>query len=79
MFAWPMPRAVARVEFAHELVEAGLLLQAVDAWRSGSFLLERQVHALMAAVLLGMARLDTLDVDAQAQPPYGKLGQVEQC
>lgn len=32
----------------------------------------------MAAVLLGMARLDTLDVDAQAQPPYGKLGQVEQ-
>jgi hypothetical protein len=36
------------------------------------------VHALVAAVLLRVARLDALDGDAQAQPPDGELGEIEQ-
>ena len=66
------------VELADERIEARLLLQAVHSGWSGRFLLERQVHALVPAVLLRMAGLDALDGDAQAQPPYGQLGEVEQ-
>jgi len=33
----------------------------------------------MAPVLLRAARLDALDVDAQAQPPDRQLAEVEQC
>ncbi len=32
----------------------------------------------MASVLLRMARLDALDIDAQTEPPDGKLGEVEE-
>jgi hypothetical protein len=66
------------VEFLGEGIEAGLLLQGIEGWRAGGFLLEGEVHALMPAVLLGMAWLDALDGDAQAQPPDGELGEVEQ-
>jgi hypothetical protein len=59
------------VELADEGIEARLLLQAVHAGRPGGFLFQRQVHALMTAVLLRMAGLDALDGDAQAQPPDG--------
>src|SRR5262249_41597872 len=45
------------IELAHEGIEAGLLLQAVAAGRAG-FLLQGQVHALVAAILLRMAWLD---------------------
>jgi hypothetical protein len=40
------------VEFLQEIVETGLLLQTVHAGRPGGFLLQRQMHALAAAVLL---------------------------
>jgi len=44
-----------------EVVELGRLLKEVlRRWRGG-FLLQGQVHALVAAILLGMAGLDTLD------------------
>ena len=66
------------IELVHEVVEAGLLLQAVQAWRAGGFLLQGEVHALVAAVLLRMARLDALDGDAEAQPPDRELGEIEQ-
>src|SRR5260221_11679228 len=36
------------------------------------------MHAFMAAVLLWMARLDSLDGNAEPQPPNGESAQVEQ-
>jgi len=36
------------------------------------------MHALMASVLLRMARLDALDLDAEPEPPNGELGEVEE-
>ena len=66
------------VEFADEDIEAFLLLQAVEARRSGSFLLQREVHALVPAVLLRMPRLDPFDRDAEPEPPYRELGDIEQ-
>jgi hypothetical protein len=36
------------------------------------------MHAFVTAVLLGMARLDAFDADAQPQPLHGELAQVEQ-
>ncbi len=64
------------VEFMDECVEASLLLQDVATCWAGGLLLEGQVHALVAPVLLGAARLDALDGDAQPEPPHGELGEV---
>src|SRR5260221_10445871 len=36
------------------------------------------MHAFMAAVLLWMARLDSLDGNAEPKPPNGESAQVEQ-
>ena len=36
------------------------------------------MHAFMAAVLLRMTRLDSLDGNAEAQPPDGESAQVEE-
>jgi hypothetical protein len=46
--------------------------------RAGCLLLEGEVHALVAAVLLRMAGLDALDRNAEAKPPDRELGEVEQ-
>ena len=48
-----------------EIVELGLLLQEVLGGGLGCFLLQRQVHALVAAILLGMAGFDALDLNAE--------------
>ena len=61
-----------------EVVEARLLLQHVLRGGLGSLLLEREVHALVAAVLLGVAGTDALDADAQAQPPHREFGEIEE-
>jgi hypothetical protein len=37
------------------------------------------VHALVQAVLLGVAWFDALDVDTQAQPSHGELGEIEEA
>ena len=67
------------IEFLNEVVEAGLLLQAVHAGRSGCLFLQREMHALVAAVLLRVARLDALDGDAEPQPPDRELGEIEEA
>ena len=56
-----------------EVIEALLLLQEVERGGLGGFILERQVHALVASILLRMSRLDALNVDAQSQPPHREL------
>ena len=66
------------IELLDEGIEAGLLLQAVHAWWSGGFLLQGEVHALVAAVLLRVAWLDAFDCDAEAEPPDRELGEIEQ-
>ena len=53
------------VEGVDELIEARLLLQEVLGGGLGGLLLQRQVHALVAAILLGMSGLDALEVDPQ--------------
>ena len=66
------------VELVHEGLETSLLLQAILLWWSGSLLLQGQVHALVSAVLLRVARLDALDGNAEAQPPDRELAEIEQ-
>jgi hypothetical protein len=56
---WPFT-----IELVDEVIEAGLLLQGVHARRSGRLLFEGQMHALMTAILLGMAWFDALDGNA---------------
>ncbi len=57
------------VELFDEGVELGLLLEQICAGGPRGFLLERQVYAFTASILLGMTRPDAFDADAQAQPP----------
>lgn len=61
-----------------EVVEPSLLLQDVVGGGFGGFLLEGQVHALVASVLLGVSWFDAFDVDAQAEPPDGEPAEAEQ-
>jgi hypothetical protein len=66
------------IELVQEGIEAGLLLQAVHTWRARGFLLQSEVHAFMAAVLLWLSGLDAFDSDAEAEPPDRELGEIEQ-
>ena len=66
------------VKAFNEIIELGLLLQEVLAGRLGGLELERQMHAFVAAVLLRVAGLDALDLDAKAEPPNRELGEVEE-
>jgi hypothetical protein len=58
------------VEALQEVIEPRLLLQEVPRCRLGRLLLQRQMHALVPAILLRMARADALDRDPQPQPPH---------
>ena len=46
--------------------------------RLGGLFLQGQMHALMTAILLRMARFDALNTSSQTQPPDGQLAEVEQ-
>ena len=50
-----------------------LLLQDIRGGRLGGFLLQRQMHPLVPAVLLRLARRDALDLDPQPEPPHGQF------
>src|SRR5258707_5767024 len=67
------------IAFLNKVVEAGLLLQTVHSGRSGCFLLQRQMHALVAGVLLWVARLDALDGDAEPPPPHREFGEIKEA
>lgn len=62
------------VVLAAELVEAALLGAPVGRHRRHGLLLQGQVHALVASVLLRMRRLDALGHDAQLDPPQRQSG-----
>src|SRR5262249_29445176 len=61
------------VEDLDEFVEPSLLLQEIGSSRFGGFFLQGQMHAFMAAVLLGMPRFDAFDANPQAEPPHREL------
>ena len=63
------------IELGSEPIEASLLASQCGGGRTRRFLLERLVHALVPSVLLGMAGLDELWVDTQANPPDGESAQ----
>jgi hypothetical protein len=66
------------VEDFDKVVEPGLLLKEVCSGGLGGFFLQGQMHALMAAVLLGMARPDPFNANTQPEPPDREFAQVEQ-
>ena len=65
------------VEDVDKIIEPGLLLQEVETGRLGGFFLQGQMHALVAAILLRMARPDPFDPNAEAEPPDRQPAQVE--
>src|SRR3954470_9067140 len=66
------------IELLHERIEARLLLEDVRARRARRLVLEREVQPLMPAVLLGMARCNPLEADAEAEPPHRQLAEPVQ-
>src|SRR5207302_11014532 len=66
------------VEGADELIEARLLLQEILGGRLGGLLLERQMHAFVAAVLLRVSGLAALDIDPEPQPPHRQAREAKE-
>jgi hypothetical protein len=67
------------IVFAHERIEASLLLQAVHPRRSRRLFFQGQKHALVATVLLRASWFDAFDGNAEPEPPDGELGEIEQA
>jgi hypothetical protein len=55
------------------LVRTCLLLRDVPSSGLRGFFLQGQMHAFMTAVLLGMARFDPFNADAEPQPPDSRV------
>jgi hypothetical protein len=66
-------------EFAHESTKTRLLLEDVAAGRAVRLLLEGQMHALMAAILLRVAGPDALEGGAQPQPPDRRFREIAEA
>jgi hypothetical protein len=64
------------VEFLAETVEAPLLGGAVARRWAGGLGFKGSVHAFVASVLLGFARLDELGQDTEAYPKGGERGEA---
>lgn len=67
------PLAIERVD---ERIEARLLQEHIRRGGLDRFVLQRQVHPLVPAVLLRMARFDPLDLNPQPQPPDGQFAEA---
>jgi hypothetical protein len=65
------------IVFVDEVIELLLLLEEVLGGRLSRFLLERQVHTLVPAILFGMTGPDPLNLDPQPQPPHREPAQSE--
>src|SRR5579859_2223609 len=66
------------VEDVEKGIKASLLLKEVGGRGLGGFFLQREVHAFMTAVLVGLAGLDAFDANAEAEPPDGQPAQVKE-
>jgi hypothetical protein len=62
-----------RVEFAPQPVKPALLLRRRCRRWSGRLFLQRQVESLMAPILLRMAGINPIELDAQFQPPHRQM------
>ena len=67
------------VVFAHEGIEASLLLQAVHPRRSGRLFFQGQVHALVAAVLLRASGFDAFYGMPSLSHQTESLEEIEQA
>lgn len=61
-----------------EGIEATLLGAQIRLRRSGGLGLQGLVHALVCAVLLGLAGVDQFAADAETDPPDGQPGEPAQ-
>jgi hypothetical protein len=57
-------------------IEAHLLLEHIPRGGPRRFRLKGEVHALMPAVLFGMARRNPFESDAEPKPPHGEFAQA---
>ncbi len=57
------------IELLAEVIEASLLAPQRGGRRPRGLLLERLVHPLVPAILLGVSGLDQFGIDAQPNPP----------
>ena len=65
---WPLPQRFMRplpIEFGPHLIKAPLLLRCRRGRRGAGLFLQREMESLVASILLGMARLNALEVNAQ--------------
>jgi len=68
------------IEFLDKVVESGPVVAGLFiSGRSGCFFFQREMHTLVAAVLLRVARRDALDGDAEAKPPHREFGEIEEA
>ena len=66
------------IVYLDKFVKATLLLKKVKSGWLGCFLLQRQVHTFVPAILFGMTWLDALNSNTQSQPPHCKPAQSKQ-
>jgi len=67
------------IELCAKAVERVLLRSQCRGRRVGSVVLERAVHALMAPVLLWLARIDPFTGNSKLDQPHGQLRQTANC
>jgi hypothetical protein len=63
------------IEFVDEAVELALLGGEAVRRRPGGFVLERQMHAFVTPVLLGLPGFNEFGHHPQTHPPGGQSGQ----